>query len=145
MHLFNIMKKLKTHKYAYASCPKFGWLLRIHLDKNGIPVIEQSSPVHTCEEKDPFFCKIYEPEGYFLDSDWKLSMPKEWVKPAGLTWPDADYQDCAHCNKCVRKGNTWCTKHKAYVSSAMTCKHWIKAKFEYPHIPEYDESIPGRH
>ena len=145
MHLFNIMKKLKTNKYAYASCPEYGWLLRIHLDKNGIPVMEQSSPIHTCEEKNPFFWKIHKPEGRLLDSDWKLSIPKEWIKPDDLVWPTVSGQDCHHCNKCVNKGSTWCTKHKAYVSNMMTCKHWIKAKFKYPNLPDYDESIPGRH
>ena len=148
MHLFEAIKKLKKSKsqtYVYASDFKDGWLLRMHLTSDGIPVIAYSSPIHTCEEKEPLFVVIHDPEGEILGCDWKLNIPKEWIKPDDLVWPEKENDDCYHCAHCVDRGSTWCTKHKAYVSNMMTCKRWAKAPWDYPHLPKYDEHVHGLH
>ena len=148
MHLFEAIKKLKKltdQEYVYASYSKNGWLLRMHLSSSGIPIIAYSSPVHTCEEKEPLFVVIHNPEGEILGCDWKPNIPKEWIKPDDLVWSEKGNEDCHHCANCVDKVAAWCTKHKAYVSGVMTCPRWAKASWVYPNLPKYDAHIPGRH
>ena len=131
MHFLKMVKKLtKENKgrklYAYAAYNANSWLLRMHVTKAGDPIIEYTLSCHTCEEKDPYYYRIYKPAGAEMDRDWRFTVPREWVKPAQLKWMDDWDQKCNNCTKMLDDPIHFCIRYNKFVSPLMGCDKFVQ-------------------
>ena len=130
MHFLKMVKKLtKENKgrklYAYAALNANSWLLRMHVNKAGDPIIEYTCPCHTCEEKDPYYQRIYNPTGEEMGREWRFTIPREWVKPAQLKWMDDPQKECRGCAQMVEDPRHFCARYNKFVSPLMGCDKFI--------------------
>lgn len=130
MHFLKMIKKLRDKcepgTYAYATQAEAGWLLRMHVTKQGDPIIEYTTPCHTCEELHPYYVRVWTPSGDDMDCDWGMRIPTEWIPPKWLKVPENSQEECSGCGWLNDEHGHFCQRHGKYVSTIMGCKHFTK-------------------
>ena len=130
MHFLKMIRKLRDscepRTYAYATQVHHGWLMRMHVVRNGDPVLEYTLAQSTCEEPEKKWDwnKIEDPTGDDMDSDWLLKIPKEWIKPREFRVSEDDNNSCMNCAYRYKGPVYFCNKYRKFISARTICKDY---------------------
>ena len=127
MYFLRMVKKLRDRcepgTYAYATQVHDGYLLRMRVNYYGDPIIDYITVMEAFDTK-PIWTRIKDPTGDDMDCDWKMEIPKEWVKSRHIGFPEDRQKQCRYCIRRDLRLGIYCALRRKCVAPFMGCNQF---------------------